>query len=92
MPEAKDWDGMARECGGGLHFSPHPVMALEFNTSAVKFVACPVALEDIVVHKNAQYPQKIKAKRVCAPIWEVDREGNAIGKTAEEGHGARSGT
>lgn len=24
--EAPDWDGRVRECGGGLHFSPHPGM------------------------------------------------------------------
>jgi hypothetical protein len=78
QPEAPDWDGGKAECGGGLHFSPHPVIALQFNDGATKFVACPVALSDIVVHKNASYPNKIKAPRVCAPVFEVDRDGEPV--------------
>lgn len=77
IPEAPDWDGGKEECGGGLHFSPHPYMTLEFNSRATKFVACPVQLADIVVHCPAQYPQKVKARGCCAPVWECDREGTA---------------
>jgi len=78
IPEAPDWDGGKKECGGGLHFSPHPQMALEFRSDAKRFVACPVQVKDIVVHKNAVHPQKIKAKKCCAPVWEVDRYGNRL--------------
>ena len=77
-PEAPDWDGAVRECGGGLHFSPHPSMTLEFFSEATRFVACPVALADIVVHPNGESPQKVKARRVCAPCWEVDEDGERV--------------
>lgn len=77
-PSATDWDGGEKECGGGLHFSPHPSMALEFFPDAVRFVACPLLLTEIVVHKDAQYPQKVKAPRVFGPIYEVDRYGNKV--------------
>ena len=82
-PEAPDWDGRKEECGGGLHFCAHPIAALGFDDSATRFVACPVNLADIRVHKNATYPNKVKAKRISAPIYEVDRYGNAIGKDGD---------
>ena len=78
LPEAPDWDDGKAECGGGLHFSFHPGAALEFKNDAEKFVACPVKVSQIVVHKNPQYPNKIKARRVCAPVWECDRDGKPI--------------
>ena len=78
MPEAEDWDGGQAECGGGLHFCAHPLAALGFNDSAKRFVACPVRLVDISVHPSPCYPNKIKAKRVCAPIYEVDRYGSKL--------------
>jgi hypothetical protein len=78
MPTAPDWDGGKQECGGGLHFSPALQMALSFNSNAKKFVACPVKLEDIVVHPNGQYPEKVKAKGCCAPVWEVNRKGERL--------------
>ena len=76
--ECQDWDGGKEECGGGLHFSPSPGAALNFNPDAKRFMACPVALADIVVHKNAEYPAKIKAQRSCGPCLEVDIDGNRI--------------
>ena len=77
-PAAPDWDGGKAECGGGLHFSPSPVHAMEFDSDAVRFVACPVKLSEIVVHKNASYPKKVKAPRVFKPIYEVNRYGEKI--------------
>lgn len=77
-PEAPDWDGGSRECGGGLHFSPHPKMAKEFNREPAHFVACPVLVSEIVVHPDGTYPQKVKAPRVAAPCWEVGEDGNRI--------------
>ena len=81
-PSAGDWDGGRKECGGGLHFSPSPRHAREFNDAATKYVRCPVALSDIVVHHPADYPQKIKASRVCAPIEECDIDGNVLAPEA----------
>jgi hypothetical protein len=77
-PAAPDWDGGTRECGGGLHFSPTPGHALEFNPDAKRFVACPVRLAVIVVHPDGQFPQKVKAPRVCGPVIEVDRDGKPV--------------
>jgi hypothetical protein len=74
LPEAPDWDGGERKCGGGLHFSPRPYLALEFTHRAARYVACPVRLEDIVVQPGP-YQNKVKARGVCAPVYEVDENG-----------------
>jgi len=74
-PVAQDWDGGVRECGGGLHLSPYPWMAREFDSEATRFVACPVALVDIAVHEDASMPQKVKARGCCGPVYECDRDG-----------------
>ena len=83
-PVAPDWDGGERECGGGLHASPHPKMALEFNAGK-HFIACPVRLEDIAVHPDGNYPQKVKFKGCAAPCYEVDRDGKPISEDKSEG-------
>jgi hypothetical protein len=75
---APDWDGGERECGGGLHFSPHPQFALDFRPSAQHFLACPVKVEDIAVHPNGTYPEKVKARATCGPAVEVDVNGEAV--------------
>jgi hypothetical protein len=77
-PAASDWDGGSLECGCGLHFSPHPEMAREFHEDAERFVACPVLVSEIAIHPDGTFPQKVKAPRVCAPCWEVDRNGEAV--------------
>jgi hypothetical protein len=77
-PVAPDWDGGKRECGGGLHFCPHPLATLTFNETAKHFIACPIRLKDIVVHYPANYPTKIKAKGCAGPVYEVDRYGKKI--------------
>jgi hypothetical protein len=78
-PEADDWDGGQEECGGGLHFSPSPIAAAEFLADARRFVACPVALADMrPPADDDDYPQKVKARRVCGPIIEVDRYGRPV--------------
>jgi len=76
-PEAPDWDGGQAECGGGLHFVAHPWEGLQFNRRACRFVACRVPLAEIVVHQDAQYPNKVKAPRVLE-CWEVDIDGKRI--------------
>jgi hypothetical protein len=81
-PEAPDWDGGKQECGGGLHFSPSPAMAREFHREAVKYVACPVALKDIAIHPNGDYPQKCKARAACQPIYEVNEDGEKSNEVA----------
>ena len=78
-PECPDWDGGAAECGGGLHFSPSPGTALSFDASATRFLACPVALADMRVPKTTdEYPFKIKARRICGPIVEVDSDSSPV--------------
>jgi hypothetical protein len=77
--EAPDWDGGKEECGGGLHFVPHASMAPRWMSEWKHIVACPVRVEDIAAHGfNADYPDKCKAARVCAPIFEVDINGKRI--------------
>jgi hypothetical protein len=78
-PQADDWDGGTEECGGGLHFAPRPTFASPTTDDATRFVACPVRLEDIVLHRRPVYPSKVKAKRVCAPVYEVDGDGAPVG-------------
>jgi hypothetical protein len=75
-PQAADWEER-RKCGGGLHFSPRPYMAVEFTQSRGRFVACPVRIEDIAAWEGP-YPNKVKAKGVCAPVFEVDENGSAV--------------
>jgi hypothetical protein len=83
-PKAPDWDGGKAECGGGLHFSPSPVLALQwYSGSDVRFVACPVRLKEVVVHHPAVYPAKVKAPRVCGRVYEVDRFGKRIEQEKE---------
>jgi len=81
-PVAADWDGGARECGGGLHFSPTTHSTLTFAEGLTrdqrKFVACPVALADMVVHPDGSYPQKCKAPRLAGPCWEVNEDGDPV--------------
>ena len=79
MPEAPDWDDGKKECGGGLHFTADPMTGkIQFDPDATRFVACPVALRDIIVHPNPEYPFKVKARRVAAPIYEVDQYGTRV--------------
>jgi len=81
-PIAPDWDGGVEECGGGLHFSPTPGHALAFNPGATRFVACPVRVADLrCPQASDEYPSKIKARGCCAPVWEVDINGDAIGES-----------
>jgi hypothetical protein len=77
LPVAPDWDGGKRECGGGLHFSPTPRHAEEFGGEG-RYIACPVLLSDMCIHPDGIYPQKVKSPGCCAPIWEVDVDGNKL--------------
>jgi len=84
-PKAEDWDGGAAECGGGLHFCPLAWLCVPFDSEGTRYVACPVKVSEIVVHKDAQYPTKIKAPRVYKPTWEVDINGNSVEQRKEGG-------
>lgn len=54
------------------------MMARSFNDAATKYVGCPVALADIAVHPDGCYPEKVKARGCCAPVFEVDEDGERI--------------
>ena len=82
IPVASDWDGGKQECGGGLHFCPTPGHARGYQNGA-KYVACPVSLADIAVHPDPQYPDKIKARGCCAPVYEVDMYGKPVATKKE---------
>ncbi len=75
-PEAPDWNDR-NECGGGLHLSPRPFMALTYNPGADRFVACTVNVADLVVISDSWTWDKAKAPRVLACV-EVDEDGAPI--------------
>jgi hypothetical protein len=77
LPGAPDWDEGERSCGGGLHLSPRPYLGLEFTHRIGRFVACPVRLEDIAVG-SGPYRNKVRARAVCAPVYEVDDNGRPV--------------
>jgi len=63
--ECPGWDSnLNNECGGGLHLSPSINYCKRFNDSkdghALK---CEVAIKDIVVHPNPQYPYKVRCRK-----------------------------
>ncbi len=71
------------ECAeGALYFSPTPHHTHQF-IEAERYVACPVRVDDIVVHPNGQYPEKVKAKGCCAPVYEVDIDGEPLASNRE---------
>ena len=56
-----DWeDNEQRECGGGLHLSPTPELALFYNKG--KVLKCKVNIEDFVVY--SQNISKVRCKKV----------------------------
>ena len=56
-----DWDdNEQRECGGGLHLSPTPELALSYNKG--KVLKCKVNIEDFVVY--SQNISKVRCKKV----------------------------
>jgi len=78
-PKAPDWDGGDAECGGGLHFSPTPMLALDFySPNDGRLVGCPVRVSEIVVHGDAECLQKVKAPRCCGKVFECDRNGRRV--------------
>ena len=49
-----------RECGGGLHLSPLPELALSFNNGTV--LECAVKIKDFVVY--SRNIQKVRCSKV----------------------------
>lgn len=67
-------------CGGGLHFSPTPFHTGEYNHRISHYMACRVAVENIVVIGN-----KIKTDRVLEPgCVEVDVFGRPIAPSEDK--------
>jgi hypothetical protein len=65
------------ECGKGLHFVPAPIMGLQFDTEATRFVACDVPIAYLSIHAGGAYPFKATAP-VCFVVAEVDIDGNPL--------------
>ena len=78
QPQAADWDGGEQECGGGIHLSPRPGLAMARTYGAQRFLACPVRVADIVVHPAGDYQDVVKVPAVCAPVYEVDARGRPL--------------
>ncbi len=78
-PTAPDWTP-TNECGGGLHFSPRPHMALEYHDAkGQRFVACPVRVKDIVVIGSPGAANKCKAPAVVGKgCWPCDIDGEPV--------------
>lgn len=55
-------DDELAECGKGLHLSPTPFMALEFNNG--KVLKCKVKKSHCKTVKNPTYPTKVRCKEV----------------------------
>lgn len=81
-PIARDGDGEKPEGGRGLYFSPRPWIAKEFFPNARRFVACPVAFEDLAEPRSVHHPRRIEARGCCEPVWECDENGHPIGDPA----------
>ncbi len=85
MPSDHQWNGLKEECsaGGGLNFSPTLRHTHEFESTPAHYLECWVNLDDIVVHWNGSYPQKICAPAVVRPLIECDVHGQHIALVAE---------
>jgi len=67
------------ECDQGLHFIPTPKMGYEFAPEAERFVACEVAVKDMLVFSTGSYPNKAKAPE-CKVLYECNDDGEEIKK------------
>jgi hypothetical protein len=73
-----DWNDHP-SCGGGLHFSPRPMLARKYS-NGTRFVACEVALDTIVTISDAvvgSTVDKVKAP-ACRVLFECDEDGERI--------------
>jgi hypothetical protein len=61
---APDWNpDSGMECGGGLHLSPSPKFASQFNKQGI-VLRCSVSKKDVVVHPNPNCPHKVRCRAV----------------------------
>ncbi len=59
---APDWDDKYKEeCGKGLHLSPTPYFALQFNNG--KVLKCKVKRKDCRTVKSPTYPHKVRCRQ-----------------------------
>jgi len=68
----EDW-GDIRACGRGLHFSPHPWQAAEYDSQATRFLEVRVAVADL----RPLGPDKCKAPG-CRVVREVNVHGAPV--------------
>jgi hypothetical protein len=75
--ESHAWN--AAECDAGLHFSPSPAMTREFDADGLmcRWVACEVAVKDLLVFPEGSYAGKAKAPK-CRVLYECDEDGRRI--------------
>ena len=79
--EALDWSPVD-ECGGGLHLCATAHHATAYFPSASRWLACRVAVADLVVITDgAGRSDKVKARRVEV-LHEVDIHGRPVGEVA----------
>jgi hypothetical protein len=77
--ECPDWDpNPDRECGGGLHLSPTPGFALDYNTG--KLLRCEVMPEDISVYPYNITKVRCRKVKVIGPC---DRKGSLLSEGAQ---------
>jgi hypothetical protein len=78
-PECEDWNPDPKiSCGFGLHFCPAPSVALGYRSDATKFVACQIAVSDIVLSRSSGIPDKVRAPKVARPVRECDIDGDPV--------------
>jgi hypothetical protein len=73
--ESDGWDEL--ECSSGLHFSPCVAMTNGFAVDdwpKRRYIACEVAVKDLLVFPNGSFPHKAKAPS-CKVLYEVDEDG-----------------
>ena len=75
LPACDDWTDN-NDCGGGLHFSPHPWQSRDYYPSATRYVAVGVALADLRPILGGT--PKCKAPRVVVACREVTIDGEAV--------------
>lgn len=81
-PEAPDFDPAPRDCGAGLHGCVLPVIALGYMQDAAHFVAIPVKVADLGAPDPDGDTSKIRFRRACKPVYEVDIDGEPIPREA----------
>jgi hypothetical protein len=75
--EAPDWRD-DRDCGHGLHVSPHPLMARDYYPGAKRYLRCSMAVTDIrVIDGTGSSTPKCKVPRLRVEA-EVDRHGRDL--------------